>query len=88
MSILCEITGNPSGTDTWMTGKPCHCQACASWMMASIAALEAEVDRLRKALWHIADAPHGDLTSDTYDMDALERVRQIAYKAAARQEAT
>lgn len=27
----CEITGNPCGTDTWMTGTYCHCKTCRSW---------------------------------------------------------
>jgi hypothetical protein len=28
----CEVTKNMCGTDTWMTGRPCQCAPCKSWL--------------------------------------------------------
>lgn len=31
--IRCSVTGNPSGTDTWMEGHPCKCDGCTLWVL-------------------------------------------------------
>ncbi len=29
---ICEITGNQCGTDAWMVGRPCKCNACQVYL--------------------------------------------------------
>jgi hypothetical protein len=31
--IRCSVTGNPSGSDTWMEGHPCKCDGCTLWVL-------------------------------------------------------
>lgn len=33
--IRCEITDNPSDTDTWMVGKSCSCNGCKAYLYLS-----------------------------------------------------
>jgi hypothetical protein len=43
-AFTCEVTGNPSGSDTWMVGKPCQCRQCQAYL-----AVRAIADRLSSA---------------------------------------
>ncbi len=35
-SPRCEKSGNPCGTDTWMVGHSCPCNACQRWLETRI----------------------------------------------------
>lgn len=47
MARHCEVTGNPSGTDTWMKNRPCQCHGCQAWLCEEMETLRAERDLLK-----------------------------------------